>query len=727
MNLRRVLFCVVAVGLLASAQVCRAGVGFRQLTSMFPVAVQRGTQATVRLRSNYTLDETHTVLFYKRGTQSGIKMTLAETKPIAALPDGTRSSAGTPFRFHVQVPANQDPGVYELRVATKKAVSSVSHLLVTDFPVIEEQEQDNGTAATAQPISVPAAVCGVCERFEDVDYYRFTGKAGQELTIQIYAQRVTEGIYDMAVRIGVQLMDSTLVLSGPRGQVVARNNNFLGGDSLLSCKLSESGEYILKVYDYRYAGDPRYTYCVEISDRPFVHAVFPAAVQRGTTTQVKVKGHGLGGLEQATISTTADEPLGWKNVRLETPAGTTNLVSVLVSPYRNIVAPKGHGTIETATPVSLPVGINGWISEPQETHYFVFEALKGRDYRFEIESPHRGLPLDSVIEIYSAAGQMLVEADDGTLLGNPSTQISVRTKDAKLSFQAPADGEYFLAVRDLHDRGGERFCYHLRAESSRPDFEVYGEYYYAMLAPGTQSIWFARIQRTGGFNGPVKMSVEGLPQGVTLTPVTVPAGMDHCGLILSAAANAKLGASLAHVCGRAQLSGADGNPYNAVRYGRITCEQRRAGASMLERWPIQTQIVGITEPLDVTNVEVTSREITLRPGEKTEIKVRIARNQEFRGLVVLDMAFTFGRSGTPTFGHQLPPGVTMSKTSKTRLADKELEGIIVLQAASDALPVNRLPIAAMARVSVPESSMTTDYASEPVFLTVLAADKSSNK
>ena len=248
-----------------------------------------------------------------------------------------------------------------------------------------------------------------------------------------------------------------------------------------------------------------------------------------------------------------------------------------------------------------------------------------------------------------------------------------------------------------------------------------------MLAPGTQSIWFARIDRQGGFNGPVKMSVEGLPQGVTSTPVTVPAGMDHCGLILSAAPSAKLGASLARVCGRAQLIGADGNPYNAVRYGRITCEQRRAGASMLERWPIQTQIVGITEPLDVTNVEVTSREITLRPGEKTEIKVRIARNQEFRGLVVLDMAFTFGRSGRPTFGYQLPPGITMSKTSKSRLPDKELEGTIVLQAASDALPVNRLPIAAMARVTVPNSSIMTDYASEPVYLTVLAADKSSNK
>src|SRR5207302_8873923 len=67
-----------AVGAIACGAFLVAGhaaaaekVGFRQLTCTHPVAVQRGTKAEVRLRSNLTLDETHAVLF----ARPGIKMT----------------------------------------------------------------------------------------------------------------------------------------------------------------------------------------------------------------------------------------------------------------------------------------------------------------------------------------------------------------------------------------------------------------------------------------------------------------------------------------------------------------------------------------------------------------------------------------------------------------------------------------------------------------------------
>ncbi|MGH7201898.1 MAG: hypothetical protein ACREJB_14925, partial [Planctomycetaceae bacterium] len=55
-------------------------IGFRQVTSTHPVAVQRGTASVVELRSNFTLDETHAVFF----DRPGITMTLAEEKPIEA-------------------------------------------------------------------------------------------------------------------------------------------------------------------------------------------------------------------------------------------------------------------------------------------------------------------------------------------------------------------------------------------------------------------------------------------------------------------------------------------------------------------------------------------------------------------------------------------------------------------------------------------------------------------
>ena len=417
-------------------------------------------------------------------------------------------------------------------------------------------------------------------------------------------------------------------------------------------------------------------------------------------------------MERSVIYSNAEEELGWKTLRLETPNGPTNPIPVLVSPYPNLVTSKDNRSIATASPITLPVGINGRFFEPDEVHYFAFDATAGNFYRFAIESPHRGLPLDSVIEIYNDAGELLAEADDG-----------FQTKDARLLFKAPTDGRYYLAVKDLHGRIGPRFVYHLRAEPAGPDFEVRGEYDYAMLAPGTSTIWFARVERLAGFEGAVEMDIEGLPEGVSVTPVTLAKGMDQCGLILTASPEAKLGASLARVRGKTLIAGADGTLQEVIRYGHVTCEQRRAGASLLARWPIHTQVVGLTNPLDVLKVEATPTELTLKPGEKVEIKVRVQRNEGYNELIMLDTAFTFGRR---TFGEQLPPGVSMSKSSKVRLTGDMAEGTIVLEASPEALPIERLPFAALARVPVTYSIMA-NYASSPIFLTIPASPTDSEQ
>lgn len=700
---------LTAIILLLSIAHVQAAVGFRQLTSVYPVAVQRGTKAVVKVRSNFTLDGTHSVFFDK----PGLRMTYAEPKPVNAPLTG-RGTVGTPFRFEVEVPADQEPRVYEFRVATKQAVSSVSHILVTEFPVIEELPGENGNHAVAQPVTIPAAVCGVCERIEDVDCFRFTGEAGRELTIQVYAQRVTQAIHDMVGRGGNYLMDPILTLIGPNGQVFAQNDNMIGGDAFLHVRLPDAGEYVLEVRDARYVGNERYTYCVEIADRPFVQAVFPFVVQRGTSVEAEVIGHILGGLQRTTLSAAAEETIGWKSLRIKTGSGATrpgslgsetNPVPVLVSAHPQVVA-KENKTAATATTLSLPVGVNGRLAV-DETHYYSFDAVKGQFYLFEMIAHRRGLPLDGVLELFDAAGKKLAEADDG-----------LQTKDPQLYFQAPADGKYVLAVRDLHGRGGERFLYHLKAEPSGPDFEVHGEYYYAMLAPGSRMIWFARLNRLNGFAGPVEMHVEGLPEGVTFTPVTIPAGMNQCALILSAAPDAKLNASLARVYGKGELPGPDGKPQPAIRYGRVTCELQSQGGGQ-SRWPINTQVVGVVEPMDLLKVEASPEEITLKPGTKSEIKVKIERNAGFTDPVTLDMAFVYF---TTKFGEQLPPGVTMSPGSQLRLSGKSLEGKIILEASPKATPVERLPIAAVASVSI-SFSINTNYASNPIHLTILPATK----
>ncbi len=113
-------------------------------------------------------------------------------------------------------------------------------------------------------------------------------------------------------------------------------------------------------------------------------------------------------------------------------------------------------------------------------------------------------------------------------------------------------------------------------------------------------------------------------------------------------------------------------------------------------------------------VVATPDEITLRPGEKAEIKVRIERAEGFTAPVSLDVQFKYFSS---ILGDQLPPGVRMAAGSQTRLAGDQLEGKIILECTRAPVEVERLPIAVLARVPI-TFSITTNYASNPIYLTV---------
>lgn len=686
----------------ASAALAEVKVGFRQLTSTHPVAVQRGTEAEVQVRSNLTLDHTYQVFF----ARPGVNMTYAEDKPKES-PLGNRTSVGTPFRFHVQVPEEQLPGMYEFRVATEQAVSSVGQLLVTDYPVVsEDPKKKNNTPETAVKVEVPVAICGTVANFEEVDYYRFPLRAGQEITLEMFAQRVTDRIHNMVVRgPRIYLMDGILTLIGPNGQIVAQNDNHYGGDSFLYYKAPADGEYTLEVRDARYAGNARYTYCVEIAEKPYVHTVYPLAVAPGEKAEVEAVGYLLGDSNRATF--TAPSSPGAHRLRVMSAAGETNPTTIVTTELPLIAEQEPNNDIDQANAINIPQGINGRLEAADDVDYYAFKARKGEQFVFETEARRHGSPLDSVLEIQDEQGKVLAEADDADLY---------REKDSRLAWTAPADGTYRVVVRDLHARGGPSYVYFLRAERAEPDFELTGEYYYAMLAPGIRTIWFVELKRLNGFTGPVTLEVENLPPGVTQEPITIPTGVNHGSIILEAAEDAPIGAALVHLQGRATIKGEDGKEREIVRRAFVRCQQQSSGGGQ-SQWPIETQIVGVTRPLDLKAVVAEPGEITLKPGETKEIKVRIERQEGYTDAVTLATEFKYlGRILVP----QLPPGVTMSSKSKARLSGKVLEGTIVLTASDKVTPVERLPIAVVAQVSI-SFSINTLYASNPIYLTVEAS------
>jgi WD40 repeat protein len=96
--------------------------------------------------------------------------------------------------------------------------------------------------------------------------------------------------------------------------------------------------------------------------------------------------------------------------------------------------------------------------------------------------------------------------------------------DSQLTFVAPADGEYHVAVRDVRDFGGDDFKYELLARIPKPDFGVTITDRNPTVASGAGRKFGIEIERLDGFDAEVRIDIERLPPGFSVTtPIVVEA------------------------------------------------------------------------------------------------------------------------------------------------------------------------------------------------------------
>jgi len=115
-------------------------------------------------------------------------------------------------------------------------------------------------------------------------------------------------------------------------------------------------------------------------------------------------------------------------------------------------------------------------------------------------------------------------------------------------------------------------------------------------------------------------------------------------------------------------------------------------------------------------VEPSRREVTIAPGESVRIDLNIKRRPDYSKPINLDLRL---RHLGSVYGDPLPPGITLDEAqSKTLLGENATQGSIVLRAAPDAAPVENLPIAVLAHVSI-NFVVKTTYSSPPIQLTVV--------
>ncbi|HEY1187241.1 MAG TPA: PPC domain-containing protein [Gemmata sp.] len=680
--------CVTVFASMGSAQT-----SFPMITHVSPVAVQRGatSEVTVECRTS-SLAGAYKVLV--EGTGVTAVVLAGPTAPGAPKAPAPVVPA---CKLQVTVAPDAAVGVREFRIASALGISSLGQLLIVDAPVTPERVAPS-TMAKPLPVSVPSVVCGRIKLAEAVDYYSFRAKAGQHLTFEVICARIQDKIHDLQKHA-----DPLIAVYDPEGKELAAADDGYFADPVLTFTVPKDGEYRVAVRDAKYDGDPRWAYALSITDAPRAVYSFPLAVNPGKT--VKAAPVGSAALAGNEWALTAPNAISISTVPLKLAGAETNPVPVVVTPLSLVAEQEPNDTPKQATRITLPGGANGRIGAKRDLDHFIFAAKKGKAVRIEIFARRFGTPLtsqlDSQIDLMTPDGKIIASNDD--LVG----------KDSGLVFTPTADGDYVLRVRDLNNKGGDGFVYYLECDFARPDFTIKCDPAKAMIGPGSRTAWYVQVARTNGFAGPVTVTVEGLPAGVSVNALTVPANMTQGLLVVSAARDAKVVASVVQVVGAAETVDENQKPTKLTRTA-IAVEEIYLPGGGRGRFDAGLMAVAVTGPSDLLEIRVKQNRITLKPGEEVKIEVEVVRGPQYDKAVTLDVLL---RHLGSVYGNPLPPGVTLVEGKSKTLLGTGRTGYITLKAAPDATECADVPVSVQGFVAI-NFVVKIGYSSEVIWVTV---------
>ncbi|MFN0052252.1 MAG: PPC domain-containing protein [Planctomycetales bacterium] len=434
------------------------------------------------------------------------------------------------FPARLTIPADVSPGLVRWQVANANGASPVGLFQVGTVPEVLEQ----GTRQGAQSLPpLPVTVSGQIRRIEEIDRYEFSVPKPGPVTIELVARQLGSPLHGM------------LQVRQPDGKVLVDAADTEGGDFTVTFAAQADAKYLLSLHDLDYAGDRSYIYRLTLTAGPQVLAAYPAAGKRGETRPVEFVGIGVasGGtqLESVTRDVTFPATPGETSFRyrLETPAGAARPWTLLLSDWTEQVEPEA-GELPT---LPAPGAITGTIETRFGSDRYPVMLRKDEKWKFAAQARTIGSPLDLDLSLQGPDGKELATSDDAG-----------GTTDAAIPFLVLADGVYQVVVTDRSGKSGLRSAsYRLVAEPQREEFSLTLPAL-AGIPLGGQVKLAAKLQRDGGFQGPVTLTLAGLPEGVTApAELKFPEKGADLAIDLNCAASAPAAAALCTVTATAKL------------------------------------------------------------------------------------------------------------------------------------------------------------------------------
>ena len=305
-----------------------------------------------------------------------------------------------------------------------------------------------------------------------------------------------------------------------------------------------------------------------------------------------------------------------------------------------------NDAVAQAQAITPPTYLCGRFDKPGDADWYTFTAKRGESVALDLFCERLDLPGDPRVIVFTDKGQELATLDDHGIRFN---SLDMYNRDPQGKFNVPADGTYRVLIQDTYGNGGPRFLYALRVGKPAPDFfpvvfhETPSDPTCPVVRQGGSAFVDFCLNRRDGFNGPVTVEAEGLPQGVTCLPVHVSPQSQFADVVFTAAPDAPEWSGAVRLKAWALIDG--------KRVERpVHCSRRRWPIANISTSRISREIVLAVRSQAPYGLKAPTGPLSVVAGATLETKMAVERHwPDFKGKVQLN-------------GLNLPPGFAFNAT-----------------------------------------------------------------
>jgi hypothetical protein len=666
-----------------------AGAMTKNIEAVRPRIGQCGTTVEVSIQG-ISLAGPREIVFFRPGIRA------VDFQPATPLPRRSFAHGGTiveEVRCRFEIAPDCPPGEHSFRLLTATELTCIGTFHVSPFPVIDENEPNNGysndSRETAIPVEMNTTIRGQLGNGArtDLDVYKVDAKAGQRLSVEVESARIADQHY------GDSEFDLALRVFDDGGRTLAANddNPLHLQDPVLSLRVPRDGSVYVEVRRSIFA--PRDTlYCVHIGDFRRPLAAFPPGGPAGSRTPIRLIADPLGDFEEIIAVPDAEGTFLWFGGDGGTVHSPTPL-KLRASAFPNVL--EDRSAVQSVV-TELPAALNGIIDAPTDVDGYRLTAKKGEKLHVRVFAASLGSPIDAAIRIRpvvedGSLGEPEVEVDDSPLHDHDIFGTSFRgggglqeAIDPSVIWEPKQDGEYVLEVRDTSGAGGPTGIYRIEIEPPRTvvqtllssaTFDWTESTRVTGLAIPRGNRWTIDVTLPAGqwhsLKSDFDLIAHGLPDGVRLVSPRVPAGAGRWPVQFEADPEVKpVGAVFT----------LEARPVDATQQVETRCQQNvpfinHSGGSAWRTVQTDRYILGVTDAAPFS-IQVEQPEVALVRGGELAIPVTITRHNGFDEPIEIRCGDLPRSIATP------PP---------TLIPAGESAGILQLGAESNA-PLSTLPL-----------------------------------